>query len=177
MGHAFINPKDIPFMFLFTVSLVTGFSLVDSMKAEKSSLSLKGSVETLSKKLRETDAQAQRKFLMIVAITLAIALALFLFSRQLNFLIEQIVTFFYAAKSNSWAGRIFDTVASHASGISKEDYATKAVRLFRRVKRIILAGSSTVFPGIFWPFDQSYDVASLSAQSMEEARGAYHKSD
>jgi hypothetical protein len=141
MGHAFINPKDIPFMFLFTFSLVTGFSLVDNIKAEESFLSLQRSVEILAKKLQETDAQLRRKFLIIVGITLAIALALFILSRQLNFLIEQIVTFFYAAKPDSWAGRIFDTVASHASGISEEDYATKAVRLFRRVKRIILVGS------------------------------------
>jgi len=141
MGHAFINPKDIPFMFLFTFSLVTGFSLVDNIKAEESFLSLQRSVEILAKKLQETDAQLRRKFLIIVGITLAIALALFIFSRQLNFLIEQIVTFFYAAKPDSWAGRIFDTVTSHASGISEEDYATKAVRLFRRIKRIILVGS------------------------------------
>jgi len=141
MGHAFINPKDIPFMFLFTFSLVTGFSLVDNVKAEESFLSLKGSVEIFVKKFQEIDAQARRKFLIIMATTLAIALALFIFSRQLNFLIEQIVTFFYAAKSESWAGRIFDTVASHASSISEEEYVTKAVRLFRRVKRIFLLGS------------------------------------
>ncbi len=180
MGHAFINPKDIPFMFLFTFSLVTGFSLVDNMKAEESFLSLKGLVEILTRKLQETDTQSRRKFLIIVSITLAIALALFIFSRQLNFLIEQIVTFFYAAKPDSWAERIFDTVASHAAGISEADYATKAVRLFRRVKRIILVGSSTVFPGIFWPVDRSYNIASLPAQSMagtEEARGTSHKLD
>ena len=29
MGHAFINPKDIPFMFLFTLSIVFGFRMVD----------------------------------------------------------------------------------------------------------------------------------------------------
>ena len=141
MGHAFINPKDIPFMFLFTFSLVTGFSMVDNMKVEDSFLSLKRSAEIFTKKLQETDAQRRRKFLLIVAMTLAIALALFIFSRQLNFLIEQIVAFFYASKPDSWAGRIFNAVASHASSQSEEDYVTKAVRLFRRVKRINLVGS------------------------------------
>ncbi len=39
-GHAFINPKDIPFMFFFTLSIVLGFRMVDSIGAKDPTVSL-----------------------------------------------------------------------------------------------------------------------------------------
>jgi hypothetical protein len=141
LGHAFINPKDIPFMFLFTLSFVAGFSLVDRVKAEESFVSLKSVVNVLSQKFRVVDPQSKRKFLISIALILGISFSLFIFSRQINSLIEKIVTFFYHAKPDSWAGQIFDSVASHSSKISGEDYAVKALRLFGRAKRVILVAS------------------------------------
>lgn len=42
LGHAFINPKDIPFLFLFTLSVTLGFRFVDSIYTEEA-----GSLEAL----------------------------------------------------------------------------------------------------------------------------------
>jgi hypothetical protein len=137
-GHAFINPKDIPFMFLFTLSIVFGFRLVDSLEARESFVSLKTPVKVLTNKFWETEPQRRRKFLGYAALGLAAALALFVFSHQLNSLIEQVVTFFYNAKPASWAGRLFNSVTTDFSNISVEDYVIKALRLFRRAKRVIL---------------------------------------
>ena len=141
LGHAFINPKDIPFMFLFTLSVVAGFSLVDRLKEEEAFVSLDNPVNVLTQKFQAVDPPRKRKFLISAALLLGIPLALFLFSRQINSLIEQMVMFFYNANPASWAGRIFDSVASHSSNISGEDYAIKALRLFRRIKRVILMAS------------------------------------
>jgi len=141
LGHAFINPKDIPFTFLFTLSFVAGLSLVDSVKAEESFVSLKAPVEVLIRKFQAVDSQPKRKFLISFALILGIALSLFIFSHQFNYLIEQIVTFFYNANPDSWAGRAFDSVASHSTKISGGDYVIKALRLFRRIKRAILVVS------------------------------------
>jgi hypothetical protein len=142
MGHAFINPKDIPFMFLFTLNFVVGFRLADSVKAEESYVSLERPLKVLTEKFLAIDPQPRRKFLIYLALILAIVLSLFIFSHQFNSVLQQIVTFFYAAKPDSWAGRIFDSVASHSSSVSTEDYVIKALRLFRRVKRLIaIAGA------------------------------------
>ena len=138
LGHAFINPKDIPFMFLLTLSVVLGFRLVDSVKAEESFIVLEGPIRILNRKFKVVDPRYKRKFFISLALIMGIALSLFIFSRQINSLIEQIITFFYAAKPDSWARRIFDSLASHSSNISEEDYVTKALRLFRRLKRILL---------------------------------------
>src|SRR5512134_269310 len=36
LGHAFINPKDIPFMFFLTLSVVVGFRMADALDAKES---------------------------------------------------------------------------------------------------------------------------------------------
>ncbi len=149
LGHAFINSKDTPFMFLFTLGVVFGFRLADSMETKESFVSLESSVKTLTNKFQETDPWRRKKFLIYLALVLTTALALIIFSHQINLLIEQIVTFFYTAKPDSWAGRIFDSVASHSSNVSGKDYVTKALRLFRRVKYSILIASAIFFLAYF----------------------------
>ena len=141
LGHAFINPKDTPFMFLFTLSILAGFYLVDYLTAGESFVSLEGPVNILTQKFQVVDQQRKRRFLISIALALGISLGLFLFSRQINTLIEQLVTFLYNAKPDTWAGRVFDSVASHSANISGEYYAIKAVRLFRRLKRVVLIAS------------------------------------
>ena len=138
LGHAFINPKDIPFMFLLTLSVVFGLHLVDSVKAEESFIVLEGPISVLTQKFQAVDPQYKRKFLISLALIMGTALSLFIFAHQINSLIEHIVTFFYTARPDSWAGRIFESIASHSSKISEKDYVTKALRLFRRLKRVIL---------------------------------------
>ena len=140
-GHAFINPKDTPFMFLFTLSIVSGYYLVDHVKAGESFVSLQGLIEVVTQKFQAVDRQGKRRFLISIALALGISLGLFLFSRQINALIEQMVASFYNARPDSWAGQIFASVASHSTNMSAEDYAVKAVRLFRRLKRVILIAS------------------------------------
>jgi len=149
MGHAFINPKDIPFMFLFTFSIVVGFHLVDSVKAEESFVSLEMPIRVLTEKFLASDLQRRRKFLIYLTLMLATVLTLFIFSHQINSLIKQIVTFFYSAKPDTWAGRIFDSVAGHSSSVSEEDYGIKALRLFRRAKRLIVIAGTLFFLAYF----------------------------
>jgi len=54
-GHAFINPKDIPFMFFFTLSILLGFRLVDSAEAQESFISLERPIKALTNKSREQE--------------------------------------------------------------------------------------------------------------------------
>src|SRR4030095_2679929 len=74
LGHAFINPKDIPFMFLLTLSVVLGFRLADSIEAKKSFVSLEGPVLALTNKFQETNPRRKRIFLIYLALALATAL-------------------------------------------------------------------------------------------------------
>lgn len=149
LGHAFINPKDIPFMSLLTLSVALGFRLVDSLETRETFVSLKRPIRFLNNKFWETDLRRRGKFLLYLAVALTIALALFLFSGQINALIERVIAFFYTAEPDSWAGRIFGAVASRASNISAEDYALKALRLLRRVERVALIAGVLFFLAYF----------------------------
>ncbi len=134
LGHAFINPKDIPFMFLFTLSIVIGFWLADSMEERESFVSLERPAKALTNKFEQTDPQRRKKFLTLLYLALATIAALLLFSSQINALTKLVVTFFYTADPVSWAGQVFNSIAGHASDISAEDYVTKALKLIHRAE-------------------------------------------
>jgi 4-amino-4-deoxy-L-arabinose transferase-like glycosyltransferase len=143
IGHSFINPKDIPFMFFLTLSVVWGFRMVDAREASESFGSLEKPTRTIAHKFQEADPARRRKFINFFVAALAITLALIVFSRQVNSLLEQVVIFFYNAESESWAGRFFGSVASQ--NIPAADYVTKALKLLQRAERVLLVGSLFFF--------------------------------
>lgn len=145
LGHAFINPKDIPFMSMFMVSVALGFHLVDSMETQETFVSLEKLLRILSNKFWETDVRPRGRFLLYLALALAIALALILLSGPIDSMIAQVISFFYTASPDSWAGQLFGAVASRASNVSAEDYVVKALRLFDRVERVILIAGVLFF--------------------------------
>lgn len=149
LGHAFINPKDIPFMFFFTLSIALGFRLADDIKAEESFTSLERIARTLTHKFQEANPQRRRRFLAFLALALITLFALVIFSSQINALIEQAVAFFYTASPDSWAGRIFNSAASRTSDITEKDYVTKALRLFLRLERGTLVAGVLFFLAYF----------------------------
>lgn len=136
LGHAFINPKDIPFMFFLTLSLVWGLRMVDSATTNESYVSLEKPARTLTEKFQKADAGRRKRFLTYLTIAVALALALIIFSSQVRSLVEQAVSFFYNAESDSWAGQLFNSVAS-STGVPAEDYVSKALRLIQRVERVL----------------------------------------
>ncbi|HET8670765.1 MAG TPA: hypothetical protein VFM05_09125, partial [Candidatus Saccharimonadales bacterium] len=61
---------------------------------------------------------------------------------------EQAVNFFYNAKPDSWAGQLFNSVAS-STGVPAEDYVSKALRLIQRVERVLLVTGVLFFLAYF----------------------------
>jgi 4-amino-4-deoxy-L-arabinose transferase-like glycosyltransferase len=143
LGHAFINPKDTPFMFFLTLSVLWGFRMTDAFSGREPYASLERPARTLKDRFREADPWRRKRFLTFLTLTVAAAFALILFSEQVDLLIEDFVTFFYDAAPNTWAGRFFTSVAS--SNVPLEDYVSKALRLFDRIERILLATGLLVF--------------------------------
>ena len=139
LGHAFINPKDTPFMFFLTLSVLWGFRMADAESADQQYVSLENPARVLTDKFQTANPQRRRKFIITFAVALTGAFALILWAPQVNSLIEQVVVSFYHAEPESLAGRIFDSVASR--DVPPEDYVSKALRLFQRAERgVLLAG-------------------------------------
>jgi hypothetical protein len=147
LGHAFINPKDTPFMFFLTLSVLWGFRMADTFAGNEPYVSLERPARRLSDRFREADPQRKKRFVSSLAFAVVVALALILFSGQVNRLIEGLVTFFYNAEPNTWAGRIFSSVAS--SSVPLADYVSKALRLFDRVERALFV-TGLVFFAIYF---------------------------
>src|ERR1051325_7678790 len=149
LGHSFMNPKDIPFMSLLTLSVLLGFRLVDSLGGTQPFVSLEQPTNTIVNRFREADPRRRKRFIISLALAFAIALALVVFSHQIKTVIGQIVTFFYAAGPDTCAGRLFGSVARHANNVSAEDYVAKALRLLQRLKRCILIVGIVFFLAYF----------------------------
>lgn len=141
LGHAFMNPKDTPFMFLFTLSVVLGFKLIDGWKGEEPSVSLRGSTNALQTGFQSADPQRRKRFLVYLTAAITTVFAWIIFSDQIDLLVSGIIRFFYSAQPGTWAWQVFDRLASHASNVPLEDYASKAIRLLDRLERAaLLAG-------------------------------------
>jgi 4-amino-4-deoxy-L-arabinose transferase-like glycosyltransferase len=146
-GHAFINPKDTPFMFFLTLSVLLGFRMADTLDAKESFVSLKRLAQTVKDKFQEAEPQRRRTFFTYAAPGLVLALVFVVVSRQVNSLIEQVVLFFYAAEPQSWPGRIFNLAAS--PNVPAGHYVTKALRLFDRAEQGILVAGLLFFLACF----------------------------
>jgi hypothetical protein len=136
-------------MFFLTLSVLWGFRMADRLKSKEPFVSLERPVKTLVTRFHEADPHRRRKFLFYLTLALAIALALIVFSRQVNALVEQVVTSFYTAQPDSWAGWIFGSVANSGSGVSAADYSLKALRLLDRLERAILVTGVLFFLAYF----------------------------
>ena len=149
LGHAFINPKDIPFMFLLTLSVVLGLRMVDATSVDESYVSLENPARALTDKFQRVDAQRRRRFLFYLAVAWIVALALIIFSGQVRSLVGQVVDFFYDAEADSWAGQLFNSTVSPASRAPAEDYVSKALRLVQRAERVLFVTALLFFLAYF----------------------------
>jgi 4-amino-4-deoxy-L-arabinose transferase-like glycosyltransferase len=171
LGHAFINPKDIPFMFFLTFSIVLGFRMADSLVVKEPFVSLERPAGALMARFQETDPRRRRRFLTHFGLALSTALILIAFSKQVDSLIQHVVSFFYNAEPESWAGRIFGSIASSTSGIPAEDYAAKAIKLFHRVELGFLVAGILVFLVYFGLLIGSTDLPGV----LRQVWGQRHK--
>ncbi len=137
LGHAFINPKDIPFMLFFTLSILLGFRMADSVQAGEPFVSLEASFQTLGAKLQNTDRSRRRRFFLLLGTALVVAFALLLFSGLINNWVGQTARSFYRAAPDSWQGRVFSVFATHAAGLTAKDYMSKAQSIFQQAEGIV----------------------------------------
>jgi hypothetical protein len=157
-GHAFINPKDIPFMSFFLASITLGLEMVDHWQQlsglDRKPLTLKSEVIELRRRLPVEWSNASlkiRRTIIVLAVGLAaILIAYPIFRRLINWVVRQI----YLAPTTSRFGQIFQHFAQNANSIPVDAYISKAQTLIGWLIFLvvtILAGclvfiSSKIFP-------------------------------
>jgi hypothetical protein len=143
-GHAFINPKDIPFMAFFLASVSLGLEMVDHMHAQLDAsggkLSLQSELSDLRRKLAGDWASASGRLRRLLVGLSLLLVVLGLSYRLVQVLLAGLVRQAYTAPVTSWLGRLFRRTAVYAGQIPVQDYISKAQRLYSRVELFACIG-------------------------------------
>ncbi len=113
-GHVFINPKDTPFLALFTISLALGFKMIDS-------------VHRIS--LRPLEASPKRTLTLLTALWLVSIFGLFIFTQAIQTYIETLVV---SARSGNI--NLFFLIAKDINAASVETYTQRYFILFLQLR-------------------------------------------
>jgi hypothetical protein len=130
VGHAFISPKDIPFLSFFLLTLHFGLRLFDSLEPLQT---------------KDLDPRSKRTFLALSALWLATVFGLFLFTDAFHTYITNLVASAKAGETN--------IVSYFATDLSKADaqvYIQRYFILFLRIRSLLfLLSSSALIFSIF----------------------------
>jgi hypothetical protein len=113
-GHAFMNPKDTPFMALFLLSLAFGFKMIDSIQAT--------SFDSLT-------SSAKRTLAILTALWLVSVFSLFIFTHAFYDYISSLVLSAQAGNMN-----IISLVAKNISGVDSNLYIQRYFILFLQIR-------------------------------------------
>lgn len=113
-GHTFINPKDTPFLALFTISLAMGFKMIDSIHGIS---------------LRPLDASPKRTLTLLTALWLVSVFSLFIFTEDIHTCITTLVHSAQAGNTN-----IITYIASRLDHVSAEVYVQRYFLLFLQAR-------------------------------------------
>jgi len=134
-GHAFINPKDIPFTFFFIFSILTGLWMVDANGGETPTFSLKEYHLWFLRTWNQVLPEKRKNFSFWIKINGVFLIFIWTFSSKI---LEAIIRFFYNAPESSWANNIFTQQAGQSGIVSVENYIHKAQALFLRAEYLFL---------------------------------------
>lgn len=122
IGHAFISPKDIPFLSFFLLSFHFGLKLFDSLQPIQ---------------FNELDSRSRRTLALLSALWLALTIGLFLFTDSFHLLITNLVQ---AAKAGD--ANIISWVASDLSKVNAEVYIQRYFTFFLWTRSLLFLLSS-----------------------------------
>jgi hypothetical protein len=139
-GHAFVNPKDIPFMAFFTGSIALGIWMTESFAEIQVSAE-----DAFPDGVRFNRMELKKIFTgrMAVALALTVLIGLVLyFSRGIvGSWIAQLVGNAYTAEPGSRLYQLFSLFAENRNTIPAEDYILKGIRLYDQVLSLLGWGS------------------------------------
>jgi len=113
-GHAFINPKDTPFLSLFLLSLSLGMHAFDSLKLDSPA---------------EPSPHSKRTLTLLTTLWLVSVFGLFLFTQAIHSYIETLVLSAQAGNAN-----LFSLIAKNITDVPAEIYTQRYFILFLQLR-------------------------------------------
>ena len=123
-GHAFINPKDIPFLSLFLLSIASGFKMVDS-------------IQKIS--LDHSDTRFGRRDIVVSVVWLLSVVLLFALTENIHNYISGLVISARAGETN-----IITFIASKLNQVPADVYIRRYFLLFMRVRAVYFVVSAVL---------------------------------
>ena len=150
-GHAFINPKDIPFMAFFLGSVALGMDMADYF-AENRLIDQTNNEQDWRSELRlsikqdfKTGGRLKRFLFLIIDASAVILLFLFIFLKtQFLEVISTVIDQAYRGESIQLLNQFFSTLAQNRQTVPIELYVQKAGILFDRLI-LVYAGLVIIF--------------------------------
>jgi hypothetical protein len=113
-GHAFINPKDTPFLSLFLLSISFGMQAFDSLKLDSPA---------------EPSPHSKRTLALLTTLWLVSVFGLFLFTQVIHTYIETLVLSAQAGNTN-----LFSIIAKNITEVPAETYTQRYFVLFLQLR-------------------------------------------
>lgn len=113
-GHAFINPKDTPFLSLFLLSLYFGLKQFDSLEQTQQT---------------DIDSRSKRISALLAALWLVSVFSLFIFTQAFHTYIENLVLSAQGGRTN-----IFSLIAKDINAVPAEIYVQRYFILFLQIR-------------------------------------------
>jgi hypothetical protein len=133
-GHAFINPKDIPFMVFFLAAVASGVRMAEDIKARihevpsrQAGAGMKGS---FLQDWGSASTNAKRWLVISWGILMVILLAWLV---GVKWLVPALVHWLYSLDPGSILGGLFAGLAENATQVAPEMYILKALRGYNRL--------------------------------------------
>lgn len=141
-GHAFINPKDAPFMALFLVSLAAGAAWVDRLEpqgfwladAQQARAPWRSLPAAAARVWRESPPGRRALFLAALALGAIAALDLLILHRLLLTALQQAVWRAYAGQAWAPINALFERLASRAGELPPNAYVAKLTALYAMLR-------------------------------------------
>ena len=142
-GHAFINPKDLPFMAFFIASIDTGLSMTDSFGSSDHTNEnrppdhLKQPLISQFTKEWRLISGSKRRFFSTLSIIIIAILVLFVSQNLVRNGIENLIQDIYTNASHSFLNTIFDRIAQNKDEIPVSNYVQKTWDLYSLIRRYL----------------------------------------
>ena len=135
-GHAFINPKDIPFQTFFLMSIVSGLWMCDEIFASnRISTYVFSFINFLNRQIQILMHFLRSKTARRIAIVWLFSIVfLWVFGGILESVLRSFIGHLYSAAPDSFLGYWFAKLASKADIIPVESYVGKAIKLLHTFK-------------------------------------------
>lgn len=141
-GHAFINPKDIPFTAFFIASVALGVWMVERFPLKTyedidrpflKHVHQTGLIERLSSDWEKLGKNKQRWIVKILQISLGLLVVILLATPMARALIKAGIHQAYSAGPDTWSNYVFSRVAQNIEALPVDKYVEKAFALYSRV--------------------------------------------